>query len=107
MSETKRVTLLLEMLKNDPNDVFLIYALALEHAKEERLEEAIGLLEKAHSINESYLPAYYQLGKLYEQTGESQKAIQIYRKGIFIANSKKDMKTIGELEEALMIIDEL
>lgn len=107
MSENKRVDLLLDMLKNEPNDVFLIYALALEHAKNERVNDAIALLEKTVIIDENYLPAYYQLGKLYEKTEESQKAIQVYRKGIFIAQSKKDMKSLGELEEALMIIDEL
>lgn len=102
----KRIELLLEMLDNTPDDTFLNYALALEYAKEERTQEAIKLLEKLIKRSKTYVPSYYQLGKLYEQTGNFENAIEIYKKGMAIAEEQKDFKTIGELEEALMIIED-
>lgn len=101
---TKRIELLLQMLKENPEDVFLNYAYALEQIKEGKQVEAEALLKKVLTIDESYLAAYYQLGKIYEQNQNSSDAISIYKKGIEKALVKKDMKTLGELEEALMII---
>ena len=46
------------------------------------------------------------MGKLYEDTGEIDKAILIYRRGRKIANEQNNNKTLGELNEALMLIDE-
>jgi tetratricopeptide (TPR) repeat protein len=102
----KRVELLQQMLKENPNDLFLNYAHALERLKEGKVDEAESILKKVLSTDESYLAAYYQLGKLYEQKENMTDAISVYKKGIEKAMAQKDMRTLGELEEALMIIDE-
>ena len=96
---------MLQMLKDNPKDCFLNYAIALEYAKEGENEKAISIFEVLITEEANYLATYYQLGKLYEVKGEIQKALDVYRKGIGIAKQKEDVKTIGELEEALMILD--
>lgn len=103
---TKRVDLLQNMLKEDPNDLFLNYAIALERIKEEAYDEAKEMLIKVLQMDSSYLPAYYQLGKLYEASGNINEAINSYKKGLVIAKENKDIRTQGEIEEALMIIEE-
>ena len=94
------------MLRDEPNDSFLNYALALEYAKANNLTKAIELIEAVLTRDENYLGAYYQLGSYYELTGQKQNAISIYKKGIAIAKQQNNKKTLGELNEALMMLEE-
>ena len=64
-----------EMLKSEPADSFLNYALALEYAKINDVRKAIELLEALLAREENYLGAYYQLGKYYEQLEQKNKAV--------------------------------
>ncbi len=95
-----------EMLKNEPNDSFLNYALALEYAKINDVKKAIELIEELLIRDENYLGAYYQLGKYYEQTEQQQNAIAIYQKGVLIAKQQNNRKAVGELNEALMQLED-
>ena len=94
------------MLKDEPDDSFLNYALALEYAKANDMDKAIILLEKIIERDANYLGAYYQLGNYYEETGNIHEAIDIYTKGIGIAKQQNNRKTLGELNEALMMLEE-
>ncbi len=102
----RRLDLILDMLEKDSNDTFLIYAAALEYQKEGNQKKAVGHLENLTVRFPDYLAAYYTLGKIYENTGEFDKAITTYKKGKEVAKKQKDEKTIGELTEALMLLDE-
>ena len=103
----KRIELMKKMLQDNPDDSFLNYASALEYAKEGNTAIAIEIMEMLIKKDENYLATYYQLGKLYEQKNQIEKALLIYKKGVVIAKREEDVKTIGELEEALMILDDL
>ncbi len=104
---TSRLEQIQEMLKNEPNDSFLNYALALEYAKIDEVKKAIELIDELLKRDENYLGAYYQLGKYYEQTEQKQNAILTYQKGILIAKQKNDRKAVGELNEALMQLEDI
>lgn len=95
-----------EMLKNEPDDSFLNYALALEYAKVNDIKKAIELIEGVLERDQTYLGAYYQLGKYYEMTEQIPKAIATYKKGILIAQQQNNKKAQGELNEALWMLDE-
>ncbi len=82
------------------------YALALEFGKENNFRKAIELIETLLIRDENYLGAYYRLGKYYEQTGNVEKAIATYNKGIAIAKKQNNRKTLGELNEAMMMLEE-
>jgi tetratricopeptide (TPR) repeat protein len=97
-----RLALLEEMLKSEPNDSFLTYALALEHQKQNNTKKAIDLLQSIVINQPDYLATYYQLGKLLESEGDKATAISAYEKGIVIARKTKNTKTLSELNEALM-----
>lgn len=94
------------MLKDEPNDSFLNYALAIEYAKAGDIKKAIELIEALLKRDSTYLGAYYQLGKYYEQTEQVQMAVNTYNKGIIIAQQQKNRKAEGELKEALMMLEE-
>lgn len=95
-----------EMLKSEPNDSFLNYALALEFAKLNELKKTIELIETLLDREPTYLGAYYQLGKFYEQTNDTKKAIDTYSRGIEIAKKQNNRKAESELSEALFILQD-
>lgn len=101
-----RLEQLQEMLKSEPNDSFLNYALALEYAKANDVSKAIQLIENVLSKDENYLGAYYQLGKYYEQIQDLPKAISTYTKGVEVAKKIKNNKALGELNEALWMLED-
>jgi len=101
-----RIQQIQEMLKNDPSDSFLNYALALEHAKLGEIKKAIIIIESILNNDPNYLGGYYQLGKYYEQLGETTKALDTYQKGMVIAQEQKNQKAEGELSEALWILED-
>ncbi|MGB3948024.1 MAG: tetratricopeptide repeat protein [Bacteroidia bacterium] len=102
----QRLDYILQMLKTEPNDSFLRYALSLEYAKLNELEKAIETIEALLKDDSNYVGAYYQLGKLYEQIGNAPLAIDTYKKGIIIAQQQNNRKTLGELNEALLSIED-
>ncbi len=95
-----------EMLKSEPADSFLNYALALEYAKINDVRKAIELLEALLARDENYLGAYYQLGKYYEQLDQKNKAVETYQNGASIAQKQKNKKALGELNEALWMLED-
>lgn len=101
-----RVSEIKKMLKTDPNDSFLTYALALEYEKAEQPKEAVKVIENLIGRDPNYLGAYYKLGKLYEQGNKLEKAKKVYITGIKLADEKNDYKTKGELEESLWLIED-
>jgi tetratricopeptide (TPR) repeat protein len=103
-----RLTELQNMLLAEPGDAFLRYAIALELAKAGQLQQAIA--ETIQLIHEQpdYLGAYYQLGKWLEQNNQSDKALDIYRRGVAIAEKQNKKKALAEFQEAIwMLEDEL
>ncbi len=103
---SSRLEQLQEMIKNEPNDSFLNYALALEYAKKNELKKAIEIIEAVINADKNYLGAYYQLGQFYEQINDFKKAITTYNKGIEIAKLQKNNKTLSELNQALFLMEE-
>ena len=94
------------MLEKEPADSFLNYALAIEYSAINEIHEAIRIITGVLQRDANYLGAYYQLGKLYEQTKEIKEAISIYKKGIDIAKQQQNNKALGELSQALMILED-
>lgn len=94
------------MLAHEPGDSFLQYAAALEYHKAGNEDRAIELFETLRTSDPQYLGTYYQLGKLYENRGLADQALAIYRQGKEIARQQNDHKTLGELSEAEMLLED-
>jgi len=101
----ERLKMIENMLETNPRDSFLHYAAALEHHRNGDLAMAIKILQKIVKNDPDYLASYYQLGKMLETKGKSEDAVSIYKAGKFIARKQNDTKTLGELSEALMLLD--
>lgn len=95
-----RIKQLEEFISDDPNDPFNYYALALEYAKidDAKALDTFKYLIKRHK---DYLPAYYQLAKLYAGLGQRDNAAIIFEAGSAIAARQDDLKTLRELKAGL------
>lgn len=95
-----RIEMLKAYIAEDPADPFMQYALALEYVRLNKTVDAITMLENVLKLNPDYLPAYYQLGKLYEKNSRNADALKIYTSGMEVARLQKDLHTLSELQGA-------
>jgi len=102
----ERLKKLLEWEAQKPQDEFLKFAISQEYVSVGNDAEAKKYLEQLTEQSPSYLATYYQLGKLYERTGEIEKATQTYTKGKEVAQATGDTKTLRELNEALTLLED-
>ena len=100
-----RLKMIEVMLETNPTDSFLHYAAALEHQKNGDIPSAIKILQKIIKNDPEYLASYYQLGKMLEDKNKHEEAVEVYKAGKSVAKKQNDMKTLGELAEALMLLD--
>lgn len=100
MSENK-MSRLAKIVKQDPDDTFSKFALALELLKANRVEKAQVLFEAVLRQDPEYLGVYYHLGKLYQSRGLYEKAQQLFEDGIDLATKKNELRTKSELYEAM------
>jgi tetratricopeptide (TPR) repeat protein len=95
-----RIDQLIQFIKDDPDDPFNHYALALEYCKTDETR-AMDIFENLLRNHGEYIPVYYQLAQLYTRVGRKEKAIQTFNAGIAIAKEQQDHKTLRELNTAL------
>ena len=88
------------------DDAFLKFAIAQEYVSSDNDIEAKKYFELLTEKFPDYLATYYQLGKLYERTEEIKNAKTIYQKGKEVATTEQNLKTLGELNEALMLLED-
>jgi Tfp pilus assembly protein PilF len=106
MEAKDRIKILKTMVGKDAKDLFSNYALAMEYNSAGDFKEAQRILEFIIKTDEKYLAAYYQLGKIFEQQNKNSKAVEVYKKGAIIAQSQSNFKTLGEINEALWLLDD-
>ncbi|MGE5612442.1 MAG: tetratricopeptide repeat protein [Bacillota bacterium] len=100
----QRMQKLQEMLQRQPDDLFLLYALAMEHRKVGNLAEALQYLTRVMEKEPGYCAAYQQAGQIHEQAGNVESARQAYVAGIAAADRAGDRHAKQEMEEALHVI---
>src|SRR6266571_6251772 len=99
-----RIETLKGFLKDNPNDSFLRYALALEYIKLGQNDEAVREFEAVRNTDPEYVATYYQLGQLYQKLGQKHDAEKTFRTGITVATKAGDEHTRSELEAALELL---
>jgi tetratricopeptide (TPR) repeat protein len=90
-----------EMLADDPNDAFLRYGLAMEHASAGDLEGAWRCFEEMFALTPEYVPAYLQAGQILVRLGRPDEARDVFRHGIRVARAQNDEHPAAEMEEFL------
>jgi len=98
-----RLKLLEQFVKEEPEDPFNWYVLALEETKS-NTGRACELFEHVLENHPDYLPSYYHAADLYLSLGNVNRAKVILEKGLILARQKKEQKTMNELRT---LLDEL
>jgi hypothetical protein len=94
----ERIKVLEQFLRDDPDDPFNTYALALEYLKSEP-EKASELFESLVRDKPEYIPTYYPYAQLLSETQDN-RAEEIFKKGIETARRLNDGKAFKELSSA-------
>ena len=97
--KSARLTTLMKYLEEDPNDPFNLYAIANEYLSES-LEKAKAYFDTLLTNHSEYLPTYFLAAQLYIDLEMEDKAVEIYKKGIQLAEEQKNEKAIRELSSA-------
>ena len=102
-----RIAQLQELLIEEPNDIFLHYALGLEYAKAaEQYALAEAQFLQVLLRDENYVAAHYQLGQLYELWQRAQEALAHYKAGQTKAKALGNRKAANEFEEAIFLLED-
>ena len=94
-----RLNQLISILESGSKDPFIRYAIATEHLKDNRVEEALHYYEELIANNPDYIGTYYHLGKLYTQIDRVEDAKLIFEKGIERAKECKNLHALSELQQ--------
>jgi predicted Zn-dependent protease len=96
---------LTRMLEKEPGDLFLLYAIALEHKKAGEFADAQKYLADVIKRDPLYCVAYQQSAQVHEMAGDMEAAKLAYREGIVAAGRKGDQHAREEMEGALSMLE--
>ncbi len=85
------------MLAEEPDDVFLHYALALAYVSEGNRPEALDRLQQVIERDSDYVAAYFQRGQLLAEGGDHQAAREVVTRGISVAQKVGDAHAAEEM----------
>jgi len=105
MAGKSRKEQLEEMLRDDPDDPFLWYGLAMEQAGAGDHEAALRSFDELRRRSPDYVPAYLQTGQLLTRLDRIDEARAVYQVGIAVARRKGDQHAAGEMEGFLDGLD--
>lgn len=92
-----RLGTLMAMIEQDPSDTFCLYGIAQEHAKAERLDEAVRWFERLLELEPSHAYAHFHLAKVLERAGQVKRATEVLERGLIAARHAGDAKAANEL----------
>ncbi|MDX1476305.1 MAG: tetratricopeptide repeat protein [Saprospiraceae bacterium] len=101
-----RIDQLRKFLKEDPEDAFLLFALARELTRAGEPSEALKTYYHLQKLHPGYVGLYYHLGQLEEYQGLREQARATYRAGILQAQEQGDQHARQELEGVLALLRE-
>ena len=98
MTGKSRRERLQEMLKDDPNDPFLRYGLAMDYAGAGEDEAAANCFRQLMQASPDYVAAYLQAGQVLVRLGRDEEARAVCRAGTAAAQKAGDGHAAGELQ---------
>ncbi len=89
------------MLKDEPNDDFLRYSLAMELVTDGDQDSALTKLDELTKQDKPYIAAFFRCGQILADAGRGSEARSYLRSGIDEARSQGDMHAAAEMSELL------
>jgi tetratricopeptide (TPR) repeat protein len=85
------------LFASSPEDPFLMYGLALEYAKADRHDDAVGWFDRCLGVDPDYCYAYYHKARSLESLDRFEDAAATLRAGIEHAKAQHDAHAQAEL----------
>ena len=98
---TDRKAMLEEFLRENPNDAFARYGLALEYVKAGEIEAGLREFKTLLEKNPDYTAAYQMAGQTLASAGRSEEAVKMLSDGIACARRTGNNHAMSEMESLL------
>jgi tetratricopeptide (TPR) repeat protein len=92
-----RLAKLTKLLAVDPNDTFVLYGLAQEHAKMGDLHAAVTFYDRTLAVDPLYCYAYFHKARAQQSLGQLADARATVQQGLQAAHRAADAKALSEL----------
>ena len=105
---SERLQQLRVLLSEEPGDVFVRYAIALELKRLGKLDEALADLESLQADEPGHIATYYQLALLLAEAGRAEEAMQACEAGALrcvLVGDRKARSELLSLKQSLQEID--
>ena len=99
--ETSRLEKLEEFTRQNPQDAFAHYGLAMEYKDAGRKDDALETFNALLGFKPDYTAAYYHAGVTLGELGRTDEARDYLTRGMEVAKKNGDFHTLSELEEAI------
>ncbi len=99
MGILSRLQLLIQFTKEEPENPFNWYALALEYLNSNPKGTA-AIFDQLLKDHPEYLPTYYTSAQFFAEQSNLEKTKEIFEKGILLAAKLKEDKALKELKNA-------
>lgn len=107
MPRTRRMEQIEALLAETPDDAFLRYGLAMEHASAGDDTECVVVLRDLigrHAAS-PYVPAYLQCGQALARLDRTEEACAVLREGVAVAGKAGDTHAQGEMQGLLASLE--
>ncbi|GJM31860.1 MAG: hypothetical protein DHS20C18_08610 [Saprospiraceae bacterium] len=98
--DQSRLDQLTGLLKDSPEEPFLLFAIAKEYENQQNNDQALAYYLRLQSADADYVGLYYHLGKLYELMDDATRAFHTYTNGMKVAQKLGDQHALNELAGA-------
>ena len=102
--QSQRIKKLNELLAENQDDTFALYAMGMELEGLNQPEEAIDFFKKVLLLEPGKVAAYYRIGYLLHQKGNDLAALEMLKSGLNQIQTSNDHKTKNEFKS---LIDEI
>lgn len=96
-----RLEALKGLVRQNPEDNFARYGLAMEYSKAGNLDQALAEFQHLLSLNPDYAAAYFHGGQTLEKLGRKDEARRMYQRGIEVTTRLGNSHARAELQAAL------
>ena len=102
---SKRLAMLEGMIAKGTKDPFHWYALAMEYAGLDRIDDALGTFTKLRDMDPAYVPMYLLCGQMLVKAGRTAEGREWLEEGVTRARVRGDTHALSELQSALSALE--
>jgi len=96
-----RLQLLAQFLRENPNDAFARYGLAMEHSNRGNVEQALAEFHKLIELHPDYAAGYFMAAQMLARVGRSEEARNLLDGGIAAAARTGNAHAKSEMQAML------